>query len=172
LVGKSDHPARSGVQIQVTADWQVLAGISQDPAHLHGHGPITAHRARTLAYGPDATWRRLLTDPLDPTNLNPGRERYRPPVALADHVRAVDPECLFPTCTRPAARCQLDHNHPYSDPDGTGPSGPTSAENPGPLRAWHHNAKTHGGWTWSREPTTGRTTWTTPTGRTVANPKP
>jgi Domain of unknown function (DUF222) len=172
-VGKTDDLGSAArVQIQVTVDWQVLAGLSQDPAHLHGHGPITAHQARTLAFGPDATWRRLLTDPLDPTNLNLGRERYRPPVALADHVRAVDRECLFPTCNRPATTCQLDHNEPYGDPDGTGPGGETSAANLGPLCAWHHNSKTHGGWTWSRNPTTGQTTWTTPTGHTHPNPRP
>jgi hypothetical protein len=173
LVGKTDDPATATrVQIQVTVDWQVLAGISQDPAHLHGHGPITAAQARTLAYGPDATWRRLLTDPIDPTHLNLGRTRYRPPVTLADHVRAADHECLFPTCNRPATTCQLDHNQPYGNPDGTGPGGNTNAENLGPLCAWHHNTKTHGGWTWSRNPTTGQTTWTTPTGHTHTNPKP
>jgi hypothetical protein len=166
----STHASR--VQIQVTVGWDVLAGISQDPAHLHGHGPITAPQARALAYGPDATWRRLLTDPVDPTNLNLGRERYRPPVALADHVRAIDPECLFPGCNRPAERCQLDHNQPYGNPDGTGKGGETSATNLGPLCAFHHNAKTHGGWAWSREPTTGRISWTTPTGQIFASPRP
>jgi hypothetical protein len=175
-VGKTDHTGdlvwSPRVQIQVTVDWQVLAGLSQDPAHLHGHGPITAAQARALAYGPDATWRRVLTDPVEATNLNLGRERYRPPVALADHVRAVDHECLFPTCNRPAVTCQLDHNEPYGDTGGAGPGGPTSAENLGPLCAWHHNAKTHGGWSWSRNPTTGQTTWTTPTGHTHPNPRP
>ena len=174
-VGATDMPAPTAparVLVQVTVGWDVLAGLSQDPAHLHGHGPITASQARALAFGPDATWRRLLTDPVDPTNLNLGRERYRPPVALADHVRALDPECLFPGCNRPAERCQLDHNDPYGNLDGTGEGGQTSAANLGPLCAFHHNAKTHGGWSWSREPTTGRTTWTTPTGQTFANPRP
>ena len=133
-VGSTDTPVPAArVEIQVTVDWKVLAGLAQDPAHLHGHGPITAHQARTLAHSPHATWRRLLTDPADPTNLNLGRQRYRPPVDLADHVRAANPECLFPTCTQPAQRCQLDHNQPYGNPDGTGPGGDTSATNLGPL---------------------------------------
>jgi hypothetical protein len=164
------YPTR--VQVHVTVGWDVLAGLSQDPGYLHGHGPIPARRARELAYGPDATWRRLLTDPAAPTRLNLGRTRYRPPTALADHVRATDPICLFPTCNRPAQRCQLDHNQPYGNPDGTGPGGTTSAENLGPLCSWHHNLKTNAGWTWTRDTTTGQTTWTTPTGHTIHNPQP
>ena len=41
-----------------------------------------------------------------------------------------------------------------------------------PAAYFTHNAKTHGGWTWTREPTTGQTTWTTPTGHTYPNPHP
>src|ERR1700722_2037868 len=161
-----------GVQVWVTVDWQVLAGLSNTPAHLQGHGSITANQARELAYGPDATWRRLLTDPVEPTRLNLGRTRYRPPVALADHVRAVDRACIFPTCNQPADRCQLDHNKPYGNPDGTGTGGQTSAENLAPICRWHHNLKTNAGWTWTRNPNTGQITWTTPTGHTLTNPRP
>ena len=168
----SIEPLPTRVQVNVTVGWDVLAGITEEPGHLHGHGPIPADQARALAFGPDATWRRLLTDPVDPTNLNLGRTRYRPPVDLAAHVRAVDTVCIFPTCNQPAENCQLDHNEAYGDPSGEGPGGETSAANLGPLCAFHHNAKTHGGWTWTRDPATGEITWTTPSGKTYRNPRP
>jgi Domain of unknown function (DUF222) len=184
-VGSSDDPKDSGdfpgfparygagPQIIVTLDWRVLAGFTQDPAYLHGHGPIPAAQARALAYGPDATWRRLLTDPADPTNLNLGRTTYRPPVGLADYIRARDITCLHPTCNRPARACQLDHNEPFGDPTGAGPGGQTSAENLGTLCAYHHNLKTNGGWEWKREASTGESVWTAPTTkRTYTSPRP
>lgn len=71
--------------IQVVVPLNTLMGGAA-PAELVGHGPIPADLARALAAG--GVWQRLVTDPLSGTLLDVGRTRYRPPVAMADHVRA------------------------------------------------------------------------------------
>ena len=52
---------------------------------------------------------------------------------------------------------------------GPGPGdGKTVRANLGPLCRQHHNAKTHGGWRLTYDPTTHSKTWTSPLGRTYA----
>ncbi len=48
--------------------------------------------------------------------------------------------------------------------------GQTRAQNLQPLCRKHHLLKTHAGWGAVRDPATGTTTWTTPTGRTHTRP--
>jgi hypothetical protein len=88
---------------------ETLLGLNDEPAELDGHGPITAATVRDLAFAAGSTWRRLVTDPVSGYLLDYGRTTYRPPVALADHVRARDVTCRTPNCTRPASKCDLDH---------------------------------------------------------------
>ncbi len=89
-----------------------------------------------------------------------GKTRYRPPVDLAQIVRARDTRCLSPICEMPARRCDLDHRIPFAA-DGTG--GSTSAENLAPLCERDHLIKTHARWHLHRD-AHGTVTWTTPTG--------
>jgi hypothetical protein len=91
--------------------------------------------------------------------LDVGRQRYTPPADLAEHVIARDQTCRFPTCTRPADGCDLDHTTPWDD------GGVTAARNLGPLHRGHHNDKTHHGWR-LHQPEPGRFVWTAPTGHT------
>jgi len=72
----------------------MLMGLDEQAGVLAGYGPIPAQAARELAG--DATWRRLLTDPLSGQLLDLGRTTYRPSAALAEFVRARDHRCLFP----------------------------------------------------------------------------
>ncbi|MFI9488783.1 HNH endonuclease signature motif containing protein, partial [Promicromonospora sp. NPDC052451] len=88
-----------------------------------------------------------------------------------------DQTCCFPHCDRPARWADLDHIHPYNhNPTDTPPDTPpdtpgqTRAHNLQPLCRAHHLAKTHHGWTPTRNPTTGTTTWTAPTGHTYTRP--
>jgi hypothetical protein len=141
--------------VHVTVAYTTLIDVDDQPAHLHGYGPITAPVARRLAA--DGTWRRLLTDPASGAVLDVGRERYTPPADLADHVIARDQTCRFPTCTRPADGCDLDHTTPWEH------GGTTSAANLGPVHRGHHNDKTHHGWQ-LHQPEPGRYIWTAPTG--------
>jgi hypothetical protein len=85
--------------VQVTVAATTLLGLDNHPGELAGYGPITAQTARHLAA--DATWRRILTDPISGTVLDVGRTTYRPPQALADHVRIRDRTCRFPGCRHP-----------------------------------------------------------------------
>jgi hypothetical protein len=143
------------VVVNVTVAYSTLIGVDDQPAHLHGYGPITAAVARRIAA--DGTWRRLLTDPATGAVLDVGRQRYTPPADLAEHVIARDQTCRFPTCTRPADGCDLDHTTPWDD------GGVTAARNLGPLHRGHHNDKTHHGWR-LHQPEPGRFVWTAPTG--------
>ncbi|HET6728394.1 MAG TPA: HNH endonuclease signature motif containing protein, partial [Jiangellaceae bacterium] len=102
-------------------------------------------------------WRRILTDPATGAVLDVGRQRYAPPPELADHVIVRDRSCRFPTCTRPAETCDLDHTIPWER------GGTTSAGNLGPLHRGHHNDKTHHRWRLD-QPEPGRFVWTAPTG--------
>jgi Domain of unknown function (DUF222) len=145
-----------GPQIRVTVAATTLLGLDDQPAELAGYGPIDAETAWRIAADPDATWRRLLTDPVSGTLLDYGTRVYRPPDSLARHVRARDQVCGFPGCRQPADRCDLDHGVPY-------PHGPTCAANLIPLCRHHHRAKTHGGWRWRRDPD-ATIVWTAPTG--------
>ncbi|SHK51395.1 protein of unknown function [Pseudonocardia thermophila] len=158
-------PCGSGVQIvrpaapdkasvHVVVDLETLRGEANRPAELAGYGPITATQARQIAA--DAVWRRLVTDPLSGVALDLGRTTYRPPVGLADLVRARDGVCRFPGCRRRASACELDHVVPY-------PAGPTAERNV-VLECMHHHHLKHDS-DWRLEPLPdGGVQWTSPTG--------
>jgi Domain of unknown function (DUF222)/HNH endonuclease len=148
------------VRVDVTVPAVTLAGGTQ-PGELAGYGPIDADTARLLAAGGfsrDTTWRRLLTDPVSGAVLDVGRRRYRPPAALAEHVRVRDRSCVFPGCVRPASSCDLDHTVAWED------GGTTSHRNLAPLCRHHHRLKHEGGWGLSQHEA-GVYCWTSPTGR-------
>ncbi|MCW2526811.1 MAG: endonuclease [Pseudonocardiales bacterium] len=148
-----------------------LLGLDQQPADLAGYGPITADTARDLASHTDATWRRLVTDPLTGALLDYGRTTYRPPADLRDFVLARDAICVYPHCNIPARLCQIDHIDPYhpetDDPhpaetgDKTG--GDTSAANNAPLCVRNHQGKPEG---------SGNTTATTTAATNGKTPAP
>ena len=147
---------RGGPEVRVIVPVSTLLGLDDQPAELAGYGPVDAETARRIAADPDATWRRLLTDPASGTLLDYGTRVYRPPESLARHVMARDQVCCFPGCRQPAERCDLDHGVPY-------PHGPTCDANLLSLCRHHHRAKTHGGWQWRRDPDSS-VIWTAPTG--------
>ena len=83
--GPADHPRRDArcprrhgqrVALQVTVAATTLAGLDDQPGHLGSYGPIPAQVARELAQ--DATWRRLLTDPVGRVCSTSGPTTYRP----------------------------------------------------------------------------------------------
>jgi len=100
------HGQRPAIQVTIAAS--TLVGCDELPADLEGYGPITAQMARRIAADETGTWRRLLTDPATGQLLEYGRNTYRPPRNLADHVIARDRTCVFPHCRRPARHCDLD----------------------------------------------------------------
>ncbi|OLM07460.1 hypothetical protein Ae331Ps2_5170c [Pseudonocardia sp. Ae331_Ps2] len=140
--------------IQVVVPLSTLMGGAA-PAELVGHGPIPADLARAFAAG--SVWQRLVTDPLSGMLLDVGRTRYRPPVAMADHVRARDGTCRGPACSRRVR--DLDHHRPWAAGNG-----PTSAENLFGLCRADHALKDAPGWQVlaGRD---GSLTWVAPCGR-------
>jgi hypothetical protein len=136
-----------------------------------GYGEVTAQAALELAAHEDATWRRILHDPATGQVVDVGRRRYRPPAAMADHVKATVRSCTAPGCIRPAHACDLDHVKPF-------PHGPTSADNLGPACRHHHNCKTAGDWT-VKQTKPDTYLWTGPSGfqftyiaEPIAEPEP
>jgi hypothetical protein len=134
-----------------------LLGLTDEPGWLEGYGPVPSSVARRIAA--DATWRRLLTDPLTGSLVDYGTTSYTPGVVLDQYVTTRDQTCRFPTCTRPASGCDIDHTVPY-------PARATVECNLGCLCRRHHRAK-HAGYRLVQD-RPGHFTWTTPTGRTHA----
>ena len=139
---------RDHTVVNIVIDLPTLLGLAEHPARLDGYGPIPAGLARRLSA--DATWRRMLTDPITRRLLDRAPNSYRPGHQLAAYVRARDLVCDHPGCTRPADGCQLDHDTPFdlTDPDG----GRTTAEDLHPRCEPHHNGKTHLGWATGTRP--------------------
>jgi len=156
ILGRATTGQPAVAHVHVTVASTTLLGLDEQPGVLAGYGAITAQAARELAA--DGTWRRILTDPESGTVLDVGRTTYRPPTALADHVRTRDQTCRFPGCRQPAHRCDIDHGEPH-------PRGPTSLANLCCLCRHHHRLKHERNWT-TRLEADGTVTWVSPTGRT------
>lgn len=159
------HVPRPRTEVHVTVALSTLLGMDDRPAELARGGSIDATTARALAAG--GTWRRIVTDPASGTVLDVGRTTYRPPRALARHVRARDQVCARPGCPTPADSCDLDHTSEYHPADGREP-GSTADTNLGPLCHRDHRLKTDGGFT-LRQTRPGHYEWTTPAGHRYAS---
>ncbi|WP_341361403.1 DUF222 domain-containing protein [Georgenia sp. M64] len=167
LTGKP-LPRRHGQHphIQVTIPAGTLLGLGEHPAHLAGYGPIPADLARTIAA--DGTWRALFTDPDTGEYHHLATRAYRPGADLTRHIIARDTTCTFPGCRQPATRTDLDHIDPHDPTTANNPDTDpqTCQDNLHSLCRRHHNLKTTGTWTVTRDPGTGTITWTSPTGHT------
>ena len=166
---RAPEPAQPGPQsprtrVLVTVPLSTLIGQDDLPAVLEGYGPVDAVQARALALG--GVWQRLVTDDVSGTVLDVGRTTYRPPTALAEHVRYRDRYCSAPGCPVPASRADLDHTEEFDPPPAGAPPRPlgtTSADNLGPGCRHHHRLKTSGAFG-VRQRTAGEFDWRTPSG--------
>lgn len=178
-------PTRPVVRVTVPAG--VLLGLDDAPGDLAGFGPVPAATARLIAT--DATWQRLVTDPVTGVLVDYSTTTYQPGSVLRRAVQARDETCTFPHCEHPASWADLDHvvpfDHDLDHGTGTGTGtgaitgtgavrpgtrGQTRADNLQALCRRHHLLKTHGGWGVVRDPVTGVTTWTAPSGRRHTRP--
>ncbi|QBX57126.1 HNH endonuclease [Nocardioides seonyuensis] len=91
---------------------------------------------------------------------------YAIPDRIRERVVLRDRTCVFPHCTRPARRCQVDHIEPYDHDAEAGrrpQPGPTETANLAALCTFHHRLKTHTGWRYTMvEPAVFE--WTSPHG--------
>lgn len=157
-------PQSPRTRVLVTVPLSTLIGLDDQPADLEGYGPVDAVQARALALG--GVWQRIVTDDLSGTVLDVGRTTYRPPTALAEHVRYRDRYCTAPGCPVPASRTDLDHSEEYDPPPPGSPPRPlgtTSADNLGPGCRHHHRLKTSGAFG-VRQREAGEFDWRTPSG--------
>ncbi|RDB48480.1 HNH endonuclease signature motif containing protein [Tsukamurella tyrosinosolvens] len=94
-----------------------------------------------------------------------GSADYRLTADLVRYLTILHPRCVFPLCTRPARRCEIDHSREYDHVDPAR-GGRTAANNLQPLCKKHHQLKTAGGWIDARLPD-GRILWITPDGEHI-----
>ena len=151
---------RNGVlpraEIMVLINAETLFGADEQPAELHGYGPISAEAARRLARQA-VHWTGLARNPLTGEILGVGRRR-KVPAGLHRWLRARDGTCRFPGCRVNAANSEVDHTKPWSH------GGTTDHGNLAHLCPRHHRFKTLGFWK-AAQPQPGVMEWTSPTGR-------
>ena len=141
-----------------TAPTHCTPGV--DVPDLAGYGPIAPATVQTLITGPEPLppWLKI-NPPVDPDDPPPPTTSYRPTAELDRYIRRRDRHCQAPTCTTPAESGDIDHITPW-------PQGETSAPNLHALCRRHHQQKTHGGHTITKNPD-GTITWTTRAGQTL-----
>lgn len=118
--------------INVTVPIQTLMGLSDEPGRM-GDEVLPASLVRHVAADPTSTWYRMLTDRARAC-VELSTDSYTPTAAIWRQAVAAQPTCFAPTCTKPAAECELDHRDPY-------PRGATSTENLGGACTPHHFSK-------------------------------
>ncbi|WP_143965410.1 DUF222 domain-containing protein [Gordonia zhaorongruii] len=135
----------ASIVLHVIARRDTLTGESDLPAHLDGHGPITADHARELAARTGTIRRDLDLDTLlDHTAQH--ADPYRPTATCDTAVRALHAHCTWPGCHRPAWASDLDHITEYNHSDPAA-GGATCFCNLAPKCRFHHGLKTHAtGW--------------------------
>jgi|SRR3954463_5952241 len=100
-----------------------LPFLASRPGQLDGFGPVAAALARQIAADAardnpsTTTWRCVVTDDEHGTVVGIGRPIVTPehdaPLRVAALVRAAEGMCVFPGCSTPARRCDLDHRRPF-----------------------------------------------------------
>ncbi|MCQ1949570.1 DUF222 domain-containing protein [Arthrobacter sp. zg-Y859] len=143
-------------EIMVLINAETLFGADDQPAELHGYGPISAEEARRLARNA-VGWTGLAQDPQTGEILGVGRRR-KVPAGLRRWLRARDGTCRFPGCRVSTANADIDHTIDWAR------GGPTDHGNLEHLCRRHHRFKTLGFWK-ACQPVPGVIEWTSPTGR-------
>jgi hypothetical protein len=132
------HPAIPA-RVNVVVSIETLLGLSHEPGHLQGYGSICPEQTRRIAHAHAARWNFLLTSS-DGTLVDASTRSYTPTSAIKHFTKLRHSTCVFPHCSMPSDRCDLDHNQSFA----TG--GITAAVNLAPLCRRHHNHKTRGHW--------------------------
>ncbi|KQM60269.1 HNH endonuclease signature motif containing protein [Agreia sp. Leaf210] len=142
LNGETSIPgATRGVRgrVHVMVPAMTILGIGEEAAILRGYGPIDPATAAQLT-AKATSWRRILTDPVTGRILTTDPRDYRPTARMIDHARLVHPTCVFPGCTVPSERADIDHTEDHAL------GGHTTPENLAPLSQGHHTVKHHTRW--------------------------
>ncbi|WP_104054120.1 MULTISPECIES: HNH endonuclease signature motif containing protein [unclassified Arthrobacter] len=149
--------ARARTEILVLITAETLFGADEQPAELHGYGPISPETARRLARQA-AHWTPVERHPDTEEILRVGRRR-KVPAGMQRWLRARDGTCRFPGCRTNAVIAEIDHTKPWSH------GGTTDHDNLEHLCRRHHMFKSRGFWK-ARQHSPGIIEWTSPGGRT------
>ena len=162
LMSNSTGDGNPSTEVQVLVSLETLLGTSNEPGTIQGSKDlVTAGAIRALA--DESRLRRIVYDPVSKQILEFGRETYRPPAALRDHVIARDQVCRYPGCSRDSIKNDLDHVKPWED------GGRTDEDNLVSLCRRHHNLKTHAGWNYTLQPDDA-VVWLSPSGIRLVDP--
>ncbi len=145
-------------QINVVMTDATLLGLSDDPAHLVGGGPLAAPHARELATNGHAWLRRFLTDPVDGSLTHGDPRRRRFDGTLRELVIARDQHCQGIQCGRRIR--DIDHVTAYAE------GGTTTLDDGQGIDRACHTSRDDPRMQVQRRTATGVTTWTTPSGLT------
>ncbi|NPC43636.1 HNH endonuclease signature motif containing protein [Nocardioides sp. zg-1230] len=109
---------------------------------------------------------KVTIKPVIDLNTQLATDAYDIPGRIREQIVLRDRTCVFPWCTRPARRCDIDHVIPH-DPDaaaeGRPQPGPTKTDNLAALCRFHHRLKTHSSWRYQMV-APGVFEWTSPHG--------
>ncbi|MBP3035207.1 DUF222 domain-containing protein [Arthrobacter sp. zg-ZUI100] len=155
--GGKTNSNRARGEILVLIRAETLFGADEQPAELHGYGPISPETARRVAREA-AKWTPVERDPVTEEILRVGRRR-KVPAGLQRWLRARDGTCRFPGCRSNAVISEIDHTRPWAQ------GGATDHDNLEHLCRRHHMFKTEGFWK-ACQPSAGVIEWTSPGGRT------
>jgi hypothetical protein len=169
LVGKSETPGEADGFGPLDADdaRDAAAAAARHPrtrwcvTALNPDGTAAAHACLRGHHPPPGTGPPAITltpiarGPCDHARAEVG---YHPSRKLQHLIRARSATCTAPGCSRPAARCDLDHTVPWDQ------GGLTCECDLAPLCRRHHRAKQAEGWQLT-QPEPGVLVWRTPAGR-------
>lgn len=156
-------PAAVNVEVGLVMTMGQLLDCDDNPVHLTGFGPISAHLARQIIRSGGQTWiRRLYTDPIDHAIIDCDQRRRRFDGTLARIITFRDDRCRQPGCDSPVKH--LDHVIAFHN------GGPTVLGNGQGLCVRSHSIKHLPGWRVTTHDTD--ICWTTPTGHHYKSARP
>ncbi|MET1089673.1 MAG: DUF222 domain-containing protein, partial [Arthrobacter sp.] len=145
--------------VLVTVPVFALLGLTDEPAHLDGYGPIPTSMARKLLTHGAGSFYRVLVDPRDGAPLEIGRTNYRVTKVMKKALQLRDGKCTFPGCNNRSLDNDTDHLQAWQH------GGTTGISNLAQLCPKHHRLKHNSGWTPTPATKTQPPGWTSPTGR-------